>query len=136
MPFWLCDVDGTLALHNNRDPYRWQDATSDALNVPVHRVVSALADRGDSVIFLSGRPEEARLVTETWLTSHFHFAIDLRLRASGDNRPDPEVKADLYRQLVAERGPASGVFDDRQRVVDMWRNDFGLICFQVADGHF
>ena len=27
------------------------------------------------------------------------------------------------------------VFDDRQQVVDMWR-DNGLTCFQVADGDF
>ena len=28
-----------------------------------------------------------------------------------------------------------GVFDDRQKVVDMWRKN-GLTCFQVADGNF
>ena len=27
------------------------------------------------------------------------------------------------------------VFDDRQQVVDMWRQN-GLTCFQVADGDF
>jgi len=27
------------------------------------------------------------------------------------------------------------VFDDRQQVVDMWRQN-GLTCFQVADGNF
>ena len=28
-----------------------------------------------------------------------------------------------------------GVFDDRNKVVDMWRKN-GLTCFQVADGNF
>jgi hypothetical protein len=28
-----------------------------------------------------------------------------------------------------------GVFDDRQKVVDMWRKN-GLTCFQVAEGNF
>ena len=28
------------------------------------------------------------------------------------------------------------VFDDRNQVVDMWRNGLGLQCFQVADGNF
>lgn len=129
-------MDGTLALHGNRDPYRWQDAEQDGLNSPVHRVLVALVSIGDNVFFLSGRPEAARTITERWLSRHFDFPIELRLRRDDDSRPDQVVKADLYRGLLSEHGPAAGVFDDRQRVVEMWRREFGLSCFQVAEGQF
>ncbi|WP_457852111.1 phosphatase domain-containing protein [Mycolicibacterium conceptionense] len=36
---------------------------------------------------------------------------------------------------MSPRYTVAGIFDDRNRVVDMWRR-LGLACFQVAEGDF
>jgi hypothetical protein len=56
----------------------------------------------------------------------------LRMRPVSDNRPDEQLKKKWLNELsVAERASIIAVFDDRQKVVDMWRKN-GLTCFQVA----
>ena len=45
-------------------------------------------------------------------------------------------KYDIYNNYIAPRYNVKYVFDDRNQVVDMWRNGLGLTCFQVADGNF
>ena len=40
-----------------------------------------------------------------------------------------------YFKLFSNKDDIFAVFDDRQKVVDMWRNN-GLNVFQVADGNF
>jgi len=37
--------------------------------------------------------------------------------------------------LTEDKSRLVAVFDDRDRVVKMWR-DVGVTCFQVADGEF
>jgi hypothetical protein len=51
--------------------------------------------------------------------------------------PDDKLKQfwldDLFPEL--DKNNILCIFDDRQKVVDMWRKN-GLICFQVAPGDF
>ena len=64
---------------------------------------------------------------------------NLRMRPHGDHSPDDELKRGWLQN--ARRFKHEGVkvpelvFDDRQRVVDMWREE-GIPCFQVAPGDF
>ena len=58
------------------------------------------------------------------------------MRAAGDNRKDDEVKYDMYDYGVKGRYRVHYVLDDRQQVVDMWRDKCKLTCFQVAPGNF
>ena len=61
--------------------------------------------------------------------------IDLRMRPHGDHTPDNELKK-AWLNAAREQGRAPElVFDDRQKVVDMWRAE-GIPCFQVAPGAF
>ena len=57
----------------------------------------------------------------------------LKMRPADDFTPDEKLK----RQWIAEYDLANilCVFDDRKKVVDMWR-ELGLTCFQVAPGDF
>ncbi|MFL2801403.1 MAG: hypothetical protein ACJ0DD_01390 [Paracoccaceae bacterium] len=50
-------------------------------------------------------------------------------------RPDPEVKSDLYDQMIIDGFKPIIVFDDRASVVNMWRSR-GLRCLQCAPGNF
>jgi hypothetical protein len=66
------------------------------------------------------------------------------MRAEGDHREDNIVKSELLDKLLKYEGfpnefppsvKISGVFEDRQQVVDMYRAR-GLRVFQVAKGNF
>jgi hypothetical protein len=81
----------------------------------------------------SGRDEVVRTETQKWLNDNNIIYHNLRMRPHGDHRPDVELK----RQWLNEVGKENVlmVFDDRQRLVDMWREE-GLTCLQVAEGKF
>lgn len=147
----IFDIDGTLALRGARDPYDMTRVGEDEPNLPVQKIflllsLGALVLPGASpdappleFIFTSGRDESARQQTEMWLQHHViseHQQFRLLMRAIGDNRPDHEVKLEmLYKLRIIWRYNIIAVFDDRDRVVKMWR-DNGVACFQVAPGDF
>jgi len=101
------------------------------------------------VIFMSGRSSVCREATEDWLIKHVgrgevpdmavarrHIGSLLYMRSEKDRRPDYEVKYDLLQQVIKDYGQKPDlVFDDRQQVVDMWREQ-GIRCCQVAKGDF
>ena len=57
------------------------------------------------------------------------------MRKGGDKRIDSIVKKELYRKYIEPFYRVKLVLDDRNQVVDMWR-DLGLPCWQVAPGNF
>lgn len=131
----LCDIDGTLAHHQNRGPYEIEKCETDLLDKEVARVL-ALCDRADDyVVLLSGRQSEFREHTERWLKANGVVYDELWMRAEGDRRPDDIVKAELFDAHVRDRFDVRFVLDDRDRVVALWRR-MGLKCLQVAYGNF
>lgn len=134
---WLVDVDGTLALRGQRNPFNWRAAGDDSPNQPVIEVVRALASgpQPACIVVISGRHEIARDVTTAWLTRYSIPFSELVMRANGDFRSDEIVKAELLQMQIAPQYSVSGVIDDRDRVVKMWRAS-GFVCLQVADGDF
>lgn len=134
-PAWLVDMDGTLALMGSRSPYDWAAVGRDGLNVPVDRVVRALAGSGDAIVIMSGRDSVSREGTLAWLERHQVPATEVWMRAAGDTRRDAVVKAELFDAHVRGRWAVQGVLDDRDQVVRLWRG-MGLTCLQVAPGGF
>ena len=59
----------------------------------------------------------------------------LYMRSDKDFRPDDEVKSQMLDKMIEDGFNPTMAFDDRQRVVDMWR-DRGLTVAQVAPGDF
>lgn len=57
------------------------------------------------------------------------------MRPDGDHRPDYVIKREIYEREIKDKYDVIGVFEDRQRCVDMWRA-LGLTCFQVAPGDY
>lgn len=132
---WLVDIDGTVALMDGRSPYDMSRVADDLPNGPVIEVVRRLSERHD-IVFLSGRTADARDATAAWLATNVGVTYSgLHMRASGDNRKDFIVKAELFNQHVRDEWHVLGVLDDRTQVVDMWRS-IGLTCLQVAEGDF
>lgn len=133
----LVDVDGTLATRvTDRSPYDWQRVGEDAPVAAVIAAVRALHAAGHTILVLSGRDEECRRQTESWLTHHLDVPYEyLLMRRARDNRRDDLVKRELYERFVRKHYDVLFVLDDRDQVVRMWRRA-GLVCFQVADGDF
>ena len=143
----ICDVDGTVALmKGKRTPYEYDKADKDEPNIAVIDTVLAMKKHYKcALIMLSAREnitfdnhkyKNAFDLTAEWLNEYvskdWHTLI---MRVAGDYRKDCYVKYDIGRMLMEEWEPIM-VFDDRNQVVDMWRNGLGLQCFQVADGNF
>lgn len=134
---WLVDVDGTLAIRQERNPYDWRGAEADLPNTAVITAVQALAAHPDvsAILVISGRHEGARALTMRWLSSNGVPFTDLFMRSGNDNRSDDIVKEEIFRTRIEPNYQVAGIIDDRDRVVKMWRR-LGLVCFQVAEGDF
>ena len=138
----IFDLDGTLAdishrLHHVQGRRKDWDAffagiPEDRLNMPVAHVLDAFARaRSAAIVLCSGRPERCRRDTEAWLALHEVPYEALYMRSDNDTRPDHIVKAEMLEQVRAAGFEPVIVIDDRQSVVDMWR-DKGLTCLQCA----
>lgn len=140
-PVTLVDIDGTVALMGDRDPYDETTVSDDLPNWPVVRLIRERIYAGHAVIFLSGRSDACRAATDAWLcryfpgTGRYGNAWSLLMRKAGDSRKDSIVKREIFDAKIRDRYHVTAVFDDRNQVVAMWRS-LGLPVFQVADGNF
>jgi len=135
----IVDMDGTLALITDRSPYDDQFADRDRPNMPVVDVVNAFRTTFINVKFIvmSGRDEgRSRAVTEEWLERNKIKPDALYMRPAGDTRHDNIIKRELFDEHIAGKFYVEFCIDDRDQVVDLWRKDLGLTCFQVNYGDF
>lgn len=149
--FVIVDIDGTIADCEHRrhhllcKPKNWDaffaEMQNDAPIESVSRLVRVLLSVGVyRVIFCTGRGEEYRSQTESWLSKELGtFAPMLRgnllMRPAGDRRDDPQVKPELLGSLGIAPHNTAFILEDRNRMVARWR-ELGFTCFQVADGDF
>lgn len=133
----ICDIDGTLAIMDGRTPYDYSLVHTDK---PYEAVVDLVYDMWSldiPVIFMSGRSDDSREHTMAWLNTHVLAGdLDLYMRKTGDYRPDWIVKYELFQEHIAGKYRVKFVLDDRNQVVELWRNKLGLPTFQVAEGNF
>ena len=144
-PFYIFDLDGTLTdpthrRHLVRDgrrdwPAFYEASSQDPVNEPVARTFRLL--RPTAVIWIwSARSDEVQQSTEEYLQRHQIVPDQLRMRPKGDWRPDEVLKESwLHEMSLMMRSKLIAVFDDRRKVVDMWRKNH-VHCFQVAPGLF
>ncbi len=120
----------------------YQGVENDPPIVPIIDLVTRLhndtlsLDGGYDIIIVSGRPtNEAGIGTEEWLAKNLPLSgvRHLFMRNAMDYRSDDIIKQEILDLLPKSR--IKYVFDDRERVVAMWRRN-GLTCLQVADGRF
>lgn len=161
----FCDVDGTVADLTHRrvaseqvDPkYKWpvfrKNMDKDTPITHVIEAVQKLKAAGWTVVMMTARSRIDLEVTEAWLAEHgvVYDAIYIRddwlrnedgsikLSRKGkqmpDSRKDDIVKTELLAQARADGYDPTLVFDDRDQVVKMWREN-GTMCVQVAEGDF
>jgi hypothetical protein len=135
-PLYIFDIDGTLAIMKNRDPYDWANVKNDALNLSVFRCLQALRQSGCKIAIFTGRDGCCEDLTKEWLSEYGVGYDYFAIRPTGDKRPDDIVKLEMFEEMQAKhKFYVLGVFDDRDKVVKMWR-ERGLQCFQVDYGDF
>lgn len=125
----VVDIDGVVAdvrhrLHHvSSRPKDWPAffgaAADDGLLDEGAETVRRLAEVYD-VVYLSGRPESLRRITERWLGDHGLPQGQLRLRPAGDYRPSRLFKVEVLRALAQDRTVVVLV-DDDPRVLDAAR---------------
>lgn len=128
-PVAVFDIDGVLADVSHRlhflDVHRWERffAAADAdplLDEGAKRLRAAQAEH--DVVYLTGRPERNRRLTERWLAAHGLPTAPLHMRADDDLRPARYVKREVLRELSRTRRIAS-IIDDDPAVVRMLEAD-------------
>lgn len=148
----IFDLDGTLADIETRrgisikengkmdwdiffDP---NNISLDTPNRPVITMARLLKESGHRIVILSGRSKVTKDATRDWL-KQFDVPFDV-LKMRPDNKefkfmPDDQLKKLWLDQLFPNTDDVLCVFDDRDKVVKMWREN-GLPCLQVAEGNF
>lgn len=134
----VCDIDGTLALIGNRNPYDASKCEMDIPNPPVGQMLQDFHGIGKEIVLVSGRSAKHRQETITWLNAHnLPYKSELLfMRAENDGRKDAIVKKEMYENFIKDKYFVEFVLDDRDAVVELWRKDLKLPCFQVYYGNF
>ncbi len=145
--FVVFDLDGTMADIDHRlhvvqgEKQNWDlffELCHEDEPIPeIIAVCQAMHRMGHYIEIWSGRKERCRAKTEAWLEAHGVPYYELQLRPDGDERPDTELKEEwLLKQRRIPMGVEPDlVFDDRRRLVDMWRRN-GIRCCHVAEGDY
>jgi len=153
---WMIfDLDGTLADITERRKladlgdgkidwnkfFEPENIKLDKPNKGVIVIAQYLYRAGIKILILSGRSEKTHLATIEWLQK-YEVPYDLiKMRPTTQDwnfMPDEHLKQYWLNKLFSgsvRRKNLIAVFDDRQKVVDMWRKN-NVTCLQVAEGNF
>jgi hypothetical protein len=144
---WVFDIDGTVANGDHRKyllstlsgQRKWDEWYKLAyLDLP-HRDIIDFTHVAKMismpVMMCTGRQDECRETTVRWLYDHYVIYDRLYMRTTGDHRDDAVIKLELVNQMKSDGFNPVLAFEDRDRVVKMWR-DLGVRCLQVNYGDF
>ena len=148
----IFDLDGTLADIEARRKLAtkpngkldWDiffDPENIKLDQPNHAVIKMaqiLAESGHMIAIFSGRSKGTQFATKSWLNRHNVPYHVIKMRPTGRDwmfKPDDQLKQNWLDDLFPDKSKIVCVFDDRNKVVDMWRKN-DLTCMQVAPGNF
>jgi FMN phosphatase YigB (HAD superfamily) len=141
----IFDIDGTLANVDHRrhlvegkkkDFNAFYDAMiDDTVFEHVRGMCNMLYSNKWQIFICTGRPEAYREITEQWLKSYGIFYHHLMMRPNEHKFvSDVKIKKVMLDD-IQEHFDVHCCFDDRNQVVEMWREN-GVPCFQVAAGNF
>lgn len=134
-PAVICDLDGTLALHQGRDPFDWARIPEDAIDPRLEQILKDYCYQGVAIIFVTGRPERARAATEKWLFDHELYSYKLYMRANNDFSHSDDYKRKVYNDHIKGDYDVYCVFEDSNKCVKMWREE-GLLTCQVENSDY
>lgn len=131
----ICDLDGTLANIDHRDPYDASTCENDTLVKPVAGVLKNYFDLGYRVYLFSGRSDAYIEQTRKFLERGRVKYHKLVMRKDGDYRSDSILKEEMFNENIRDTHYVDFILDDRDQVVKKWRS-MGITVFQVNYGDF
>jgi uncharacterized HAD superfamily protein len=137
------DLDGTICDVRHRRQYvatkprNWdawnKGLTNDTPHSAVKFVYQALREQQNvEMIIVSGRSDDYKEQTIKWLTDNEIFYDEIYMRKYKDHRDDAVVKGEIADEIQKTHNIIC-VFDDRQRVVNMWIQR-GIWVFDCGQG--
>jgi predicted kinase len=145
-PAIWCDLDGTLCnidgrLHHVKTEGKKKDWKAFFQDIPKDKVNEWCRDiiwsfeNTTRIVFASGRSDDHRMNTVTWLQDHGVNYHNLFMRRRNDFRQDFIVKEIILEFEVLPQYNIKFAIDDRKQVVDMLRKH-GVTVLQCAEGNF
>lgn len=134
-PAVICDLDATLALHQGRDPFDWDEIPSDKIDPRLDAVLKQYLNDNVDILFVTGRPEKARKMTEEWLANNDYYSYKLYMRANNDFSHGDDYKRAIYNEYIKGKYNVYCVFEDSNKCVKMWREE-GLLTCQVENSDY
>jgi predicted kinase len=143
----IFDIDGTLADHQGiRSPYDYTKVIRDRPRMAIIKAARLYYNAGYDLVICSGREDSCREDTKTWLDTYLSYVNNagdlikvpyaLFMRETGDKRQDRIIKGEIFDKYIRYNWNPEIVYDDRDAVVALWRNDLRLDCNQVNYGDF
>ena len=141
----IFDVDGTLMDIEHRrhfvtqrpkdfDSFR-EHTKFDTRKEDIFAIADALQAQGHRILISTGRNKSQRDITIQQIRDGGIDFEQIYMRSDSDYTPDDELKSRFLDRMIDDGYNPTMAFDDRQRVVDMFRSR-GLTVFQVAEGNF
>jgi phosphoglycolate phosphatase-like HAD superfamily hydrolase len=145
-PIYIFDLDGVLACHRHRlchisvkviDYEKfYRECIHDSPIQNVIRTFQRLRKSGAEMWIWTGRSDMVAEETIMWLKINGCSPHQLRMRSNGDHKKGWELKKQWLDSLPMDKYKRiAAVFEDRMRVVDMWRYH-GITCFQNVNGEY
>lgn len=138
----IFDIDGTLCDDAHRKDYvkiDWQEYHSRAIGDPPFQLTCQIArnlkKEGYQILLLTGRDEKYRKDAERWMYQNDIKFDQLYMRPDNDHIPSAVLKMRIYYNEIDPFYDVSAVFEDRDKVVEMWRS-IGLLCYQTQEGNY
>lgn len=133
----ICDLDATLALHQGREPFEWDLLKTDKMDPRLRLLLNNFMGLY-KVVFITGRPESARLATTEWLQDPENKLRDnwvLYMRKNNDFSHGDDYKEKVYREKIEGKYNVLCVFEDSNKCVTRWR-ELGLLTCQVENSDY
>jgi histidinol phosphatase-like enzyme len=142
----VLDLDGTLNNCDHRQQHarngdwnKFHSALMDDEPNPDVLWFVRMIEEEHPIIGCTGRNEAFRPLTYKWLDRHKIKLDAILMRPDGDYTPDAKLKPAMLEEFFRSKEEVLKqvrfVVDDRDRVVEAWRN-YGLFCWQCRPGSY
>ena len=144
----LCEIDGTLATIGDRakilekdkltekeyDEFNAQSESSSCIE-DIANIIRNLKDAETKIYLITAREKKWKKITQSWLKLNEIPYDNLLMRNDGDKNSDADVKLKIVKEYVNPKR-VWFVLEDRDDVVQMYREELGLTCLQVNKGDY
>ncbi len=131
---YIFDIDGTLAIKGDRNPFDWRRVGEDTVNENIREILWSHQTCGNKIIICTGRDGICEPETKQWLVDQEIHYDEFHIRPTGNGEKDYIVKERMWCD-IATRYNIVACYDDRDQVIDFGRK-IGLTMCQVNYGNF